>query len=118
MKPATSPAVAIAMVNQNDERPLRLVFRVEVEAEEGARDAEPEDDHEHGSERDDGLDLPEADRAEVARVQRQEEYGEDAGDQPAEPVDGGVLPEPLDLRAEHVAQCGSAVCRNVVSILS
>ena len=84
----------------HDKRPVRLVLRVEVEAEERARDPHPQDDHEHRRQRDDRLDLPEALRAEVVRVEREEEDREDPGDEPAEPVHGRVLAEPLDLRAE------------------
>ena len=62
---------------------------------------EAEDDHEHGRQRDDGLDLAEAGRAEVARVERQQEHGEDPRDEAAEAVDRGVLAEPLELRAER-----------------
>jgi hypothetical protein len=85
----------------HDERSPRYVLGVEVEAEERARDPHAEDDHEHGRERDDGLDLPEAAGAEVGRVEREEEDGEDPRDEPTEAVHGRVLPEPLDLRAER-----------------
>ena len=47
-QPTTSPAVAIAIVNQNDVRTTSVrcavVLRVEVEAEERARDPQPQDD--------------------------------------------------------------------------
>ena len=84
----------------DDGQLLRLVLRVEVEAEERARDAELEHDREHRRRRGDDLDLAVRARREVVRVQRQQEHREDARHHPAEPVDGGVAAEPLQLVAE------------------
>ena len=57
----------------------------------------------HRRERDERLDLSVVGRREVARVERQEEDGEDARDEPAEAVDRRVLAEPLQFRAERKA---------------
>jgi hypothetical protein len=85
----------------DDERPPLGIVRVEVEAEEGARDPELKNDHEHRRQRDDRLDLPESARAEVMRVEREQEHGEDPRDDPAEPVDRGVSAEAPHLRRER-----------------
>ncbi len=83
-----------------DEPPRCRVGRVEIEAEERAVDAEPQDDSDHRRERDERLDLPVVGWGEVARVERQQEDGEDPRDEPPEAVDRRVLAEPLELRAE------------------
>ncbi len=75
--------------------------RVEVEPEERARDAHAEDDPDDGGERDERLDLPVVGRREVSRVQREQEHSEDPRDEAAEPVDDGVLAQPLELPAER-----------------
>ena len=85
----------------DDERPARLVVGVEVEAEERARDPEPQHDHEHARQRDHGLDLAEADGAEVDGVDREQEDGDQARDDPAESVDGRLRAESLELADEH-----------------
>ena len=85
----------------HDERASCLVLGVEVEPEEGARDPEPQHDHAHGRQRDDRLDLAEADRAEVRRVDRQQEDGDEAGDDAPEPVDRRLRAEPLQFTREH-----------------
>ena len=87
----------------HDAPALLLVVRVEVEAEERLDDLQAENDHQHARQRDDRLDLPEARRPEVVRVEREEEDREDPRDEPAEPVDRRVLREAPDLEAEsHV----------------
>ena len=56
------------------------------------------DDPDHGGERDERLDLPVVGRREVARVEREQEDGEDPRDEPAEAVDRRVLAEPAEFR--------------------
>ena len=77
------------------------VRRVEVEAEERGRDPCAENRDEDRAQRDERLDLAEVARREVARVERQQQHRQDPGDEPAEPVDRGVLAEPPELRADH-----------------
>ena len=84
----------------DDERPVRLVLGIEVEAEERARDPQAQHDYEHAREGDDRLDLPEADSAEVHGVDRDQEDGDQAGDHAAEAVDRRLRPEPLELARE------------------
>ncbi len=84
-----------------DEPSLLGLGRVEVEAEERARDAHAEGDPDDRRERDERLDLAVVGGREVPRVERQEEDGDDPRDEAAEPVDRGVLSEPLDLRADR-----------------
>ena len=79
---------------------LRL-GRVEVEAEERGVDPHAEHDPDDGRERDEGLDLAVVRRREIARVQREQEDGEDPRDEPAEAVDRGVFPEPPELVSER-----------------
>ena len=67
-------------------------------------DPDAQHDPDHGRQRDERLDLPVVGRREVARVERQEEDGENARDEPAEPVDRRVLAEPLELCAERTSE--------------
>ena len=80
---------------------MRGVLGVEVEAEEGRRDAEPEDRDEHGRESDDEPDGAEVVAVEVARVDRQQEHRDHARDDPAEPVDRRVLAQAAHLHCER-----------------
>ena len=93
----------------HEQRALRGVGRVEIEAEERARDAEAQHDHEHRRQRDDRLDLSEPGPAEVVRVQRQQQDGEDPRDEPADAVHDGVPTESFQLRCEsHVLRSALA----------
>ena len=108
-RPATRPAVALAIVNQKrraqDEEPPRRLGRVEVEAEERARDPAAQDRHEDGAERDHDADRAEVGRVEVARVERQQEERDHARDHAAEPVDRRVPREAFQL-VEHERDSG------------
>ena len=84
----------------DDEPAAGVVLGVEVEAEEGGGDAEAEDRDGDRGERDDEADGAEVLPVEVPRVERQQEDGEDARDEPAEAVDRRVAAEPPELRAE------------------
>ena len=74
---------------------------VEGEAEEGARDPAPEDRHEYRREGDDDADGAEVARVEVARVDREQEDGDEARDDPAEAVDRGLARELLQPCSQH-----------------
>ena len=78
-----------------DATPSCRFVRVEVEAEERAPDSCAESDADDGGERDQCLHHAVVRGREIARVERQEEDGEDARDEPAEPVDRRVLAEPF-----------------------
>ncbi len=95
-----------------DAPPVLGLGRVEVEAEERGVDAHPQHDPDDRRERDERLDLAVVGRREVARVEREEEDGEDARDEPAEAVDRRVLAEPAELRAERHQGSSTGRARN------
>ena len=80
---------------------MRDVLGVEVEAEEGRRDAEPEDRDQDRRESDDEADRAEVLPVEVARVDREQEDRDQARDDPAEPVDRRVLAQAAHLHCER-----------------
>jgi hypothetical protein len=84
-----------------DEQATGLLLRVEVEAEEGARDAAAKDRHEDGRERHEHADGAEVRRLKVGRIERQQHDRDHARDDPAEAVNRRVAREPLQLPAEH-----------------
>ena len=92
----------------HDEKPTVELLRVEVEAEERGRDAEAQDRDGDGGDGDDDSDGAEVGRVEVARVEREEKERENARDDPADPVDGGVTAEAAKLRAERHLSRGSS----------
>ena len=77
---------------------MGCIGRVEVEAEEGARDAESEDRGEDRRERDERLDGSVVGRRQVARIEREQKKGDEARDEAAQPIDRRVLGEACDLR--------------------
>ncbi len=97
--PSTSPSVDIAHrepERRADHRQLlRRLLRVEVEAEERARDPELQRDREHRRRRGHELDAAVRAGRQVVRVEREQQRREDPRHEPAEPVDRGVLAEPL-----------------------
>jgi hypothetical protein len=79
---------------------LGRLLRVEVEAEEGARDPHLQGDREHRGGRRHDLDLTERARLQVARVERQQDRREDPRDEAADAVDRRVAREAPHLEAE------------------
>ena len=82
------------------DEPLGILLRVEVEAEEGARDPQLEHDREHRRRRGDDLDAAVRARGEVVRVERQEQRREDSRHEAAQAVDRGVAAQTLELLSE------------------
>ena len=81
----------------HDTHPVCQLGRVEVEAEESARDPEPQQHDEHGRQRRQRLDPAVVSAVQVARVERQQQHREDPRDQAAQPIDQGLREEALDL---------------------
>ena len=77
-----------------------VVLHVEVEAEEGARDARTEHQPHHRRQGEERLDLAVVGRRQVARVDGQQEHGDHARHEAADPVDQGVAPEAPELARE------------------
>jgi hypothetical protein len=67
----------------DDPHAMRDLGRVEVEAEERARDAQAKQDDQDGGQRRQRLDAPVVAAVQVARVERQQQNREDAGDEAA-----------------------------------
>ncbi len=93
---------------------MRHVLGVEVEAEEGRGDAEPEDRDEHGREGDEEPDGAEVLAGQVARVDRQQEHRDHARDDSAEPVDRRVLAQAAHLHCERGHLETSVECEQAV----
>jgi hypothetical protein len=75
----------------NDRQPLTVGLRAEVEAEERALDSGPKEREDDRRQRDERLDRPVVRGREEARVEREQEDGDEPLDQAADAVDRGVL---------------------------
>ena len=84
----------------HDDDALLVRFRVEIETEECGGDPGAQHDHEHGGERDQGLDRAVVRARQVVRVEREEENRQDPRHEPADPVHERVTSEALQLGGE------------------